>query len=145
MWCPAGVHTWSSVIFIHINDLCLVCKHTSAILFADDTNLFSSGKDRNVLESKTNSELSNISLWLKVNKLSLNIKKTHYMMFFRRKKLYHDVKLLIDGHAIGEVQKTKFLGIIIDNKLTWKWHIDHIAGKISRGIRTIKKARQYLN
>ena len=40
-------------------------------------------------------------------------------MFCRRKKLYHDVKLLIDGQAIDEVQKTKFLGIIIDNKLTW--------------------------
>ena len=80
-----------------------------------------------------------------MNKLSLNIKKTHYMMFCRRKKLYHDVKLLIDGQAIDEVQKTKFLGIIIDNKLTWKWHIDHIAGKISRGIGMIIKARQYLN
>ena len=39
------------------------------------------------------------------------------------------MKLLIDGQAINEVQKTKFLGIIIDNKLNWKWHIYHIAGK----------------
>ena len=80
-----------------------------------------------------------------MNKLSLNIKKIHYMIFCRRKKLDHNVKLLIDGQAIDEVQKTKFLGIIIDNKLTWKWHIDHIAGKISRGIGIIIKARQYLN
>ena len=70
------------------------------------------------LESAANSELSNISLWLKVNKLSLNIKKTHYMIFCRRKKLYHNVKLLIDRHAIDEVQKTKFLDIIIDDELT---------------------------
>ena len=142
VWCPAGVHTRSSVYFIYINDICLVCKHTSAILFADDTNLFASGKDLKILESTTNSELSNISLWLKVNKLSLNIKKTHYMMFCRRKMLYHDVKLFIDGQAIDEVQKTKFLGIIIDNKLTWKWHIDHTAGKMSRGIGMIIKAGQ---
>ena len=67
------------------------------------------------------------------------------MIFCRRKKLDHNVKLLIDGQAIDEVQKTKFLGIIIDDKLTWKWHIDHIAGKISRGIGMIIKARQYLN
>ena len=132
------------LFFIYIKDLCLVCKHTSAILFADDTNLFSSGKDLKTLESTTNNELSNISLWLKVNKLSLNIKKTHYMIFCRRKKLYHNVKLLI-GQAIDEVHKTKFLGTIMDNKLTWKWHIDHIAGKISRGIGMIIKARQYLN
>ena len=67
------------------------------------------------------------------------------MMFCRRKKLCHDVKLLIDGQAIDEVRKTKFLIIIIDDKLTWKWHIDHIAGKISRGIGMIIKTRQYLN
>ena len=67
------------------------------------------------------------------------------MIFCRRKKLDHDVKLLIDEQAIDEVQKTKFLGMIIDNKLTWKWHIDHIAGKISRGIVMIIEARQYLN
>ena len=65
------------------------------------------------------------------------------MIFCRREKLYHDVKSLIDGQAIGEVQKTIFFGIIIDNKLTWKWHIDHIAGKISLGIGMIIKARQY--
>ena len=54
------------------------------------------------------------------------------MIFRRRKKLYHNVKLLIDGQAIDEVQKTKFCGIIIDNKFTWKWNIDHIADKMSR-------------
>ena len=55
------------------------------------------------------------------------------------------MKLLINGQVIDEVQKTKFLGIITDNKLTWKWHIDYIASKISRGIGMIIKERQYLN
>ena len=72
------------------------------------------------------------------------MKKTHYI-FCRRKKLYHNVKLLIDGQAIDEVRKTKFFRIIIDNLLTSKWHIDHIADKISRGRGMIIKARQYFN
>ena len=58
----------------------LVSKHTGAILFVDDANLFSNGKDLKILDSATNSELSNISLWLKVKELSLNIKKTCYMI-----------------------------------------------------------------
>ena len=55
------------------------------------------------------------------------------------------MKLLIDGQAINEVQKAKFLGIVIDNQLTWKWHINYIAGKIARGIGMLIKARQFLN
>ena len=54
-------------------------------------------------------------------------------------------KKIIDGELINEVDKTKFLGILIDNKLTWKQHIAHVSGKISRGIGMIIKARQYLN
>ena len=49
------------------------------------------------------------------------------------------------GQAINEVQKTKFLGIVIDNQLTWKWHINYIAGKIARGIGMLIKARPFLN
>ena len=111
------------------------------ILFTDDTNLFSSGKDIRTLETNIINELLNISLWFKVNKLLLNIKKTHYMVFCQRKRLDVDVKLLIDGEAIDEVQKTKFLGIIIDNK----YHIDHISGKMASEIGMIIKAREYLN
>ena len=65
------------LFLIYINDLCSVCKHTFPILFADDTNLFSSGKEIKTLETNINNELSHISIWLKVNKLSLNIKNTH--------------------------------------------------------------------
>ena len=76
------------VLFLmYINDLCSVCKHTFPILFADDTNLLSSGKIIKTLETNINNELSHISLSLKVNKLSLNIKKTHYMIFHKRKKI----------------------------------------------------------
>ena len=56
-----------------------------------------------------------------------------------------NVKLLIDGEPINGVEKTKFLGILIDNKLTWKQHIADVSCKISHGIGMIIKARQYLN
>ena len=52
---------------------------------------------------------------------------------------------MIDGIKIEEVRKTKFLGVIIDNKLSWKDHVTHVASKVSRGLGVIIKARNYLN
>ena len=67
------------------------------------------------------------------------------MIFRKRKKVSLRVKLSNDSELINEVDKTKFLGILIDNKLTWKQHIAYVSGKIARGIGMIIKARQYLN
>ena len=104
------------------------------ILFAD------------LVETIINQDLKEISYWLKVNKLSLNIKKTHYMIFTTRRKMLVDVSLQIDGHIISyETDSTKCLGVIIDNKLSWKNHIKHVVGKVSIGIGMILKARKLLN
>ena len=63
------------LFIIYINDLCTVCKNTIPMLFADDTNLFSSGVDATGLQDGVNHDLDVITKWLKVNKLSLNIKR----------------------------------------------------------------------
>ena len=68
------------------------------------------------METAINEELLNISKWLKANKLSLNVNKTHYMIFTRKKHIDSNINLSIDGESICEVQKTKFLGLIIDKK-----------------------------
>ena len=114
-------------------------------LFADDTNLFKTGNDLNKMQEELNFELSKISHWLKVNKLSLNIGKTHFMVFTNKKKRLDELNIMIDGIKIEEVRKTKFLGVIIDNKLSWKDHVTHVANKVSRGLGMIIKARNYLN
>ena len=101
--------------------------------------------DLEALETNINQELAKISKWLKTNKLSLNVKKTHYMVFSTRRVGRFRLQLMIDGENIDEVEKTKFLGIIIDNKLNWKNHISYITGKVSRGVGMIIKARNYLN
>ena len=78
------------------------------ILFADDSNIFASSDDIQLLQSQINEDLNNIAIWLKVNKLSLNIKKTHFMIFTKRKNKVTDVAINIEGNAIAEVSQTKF-------------------------------------
>ena len=97
------------------------------------------------MQDELDSELSKISLWLKVNNLSLNIGKTHFMLSSNKKKRLGQLNILIDGNKIEEVKKTKFLGVIIGNKLSWKDHVSHVVGNVSRGLGIIIKARNYLN
>ena len=134
---------WGTTLLflIYINDLHVVCKNTFPILFADDTNLFTTGTDLDVMQSTLNEELNEISTWLKVNKLSLNVNK--FTMWFSpvRKFVKKSITLKINGQDISEVVKTKFLDVNIDNKVNWKDHINYIAGKISRGIGMVIKAR----
>ena len=116
-----------------------------AILFADDTNLFCTGPNLHDIVCQINQEIKIIYSRVKANKLSLNIDKTNFMLFTpKRFSRVMDV-LLIDGKRIMEVSETKFLGVIIDNKLNWKPHIRHVCTKVAKGIGIILKARKVFN
>ena len=65
-------------------------------------------------------------------------------MIFSKARVKPSVNLKIDNENLAEVEKTKFLGVMIDNKLTWKYHVNYIAGKIARGIGILIKARTFL-
>ena len=77
-WCQAiySKSKYQALFFLlYINDLYNVCSTSVPLLYTDDTNLFYKGKDIDTLVRGINFELGNISTWLKVNKLSLNVKK----------------------------------------------------------------------
>ena len=113
-------------------------------LFADDSNIFISGNDPDKLVTSMNEEMTKIIEWLRTNRLSLNIEKTHFMMFRKRKqKITLNNELLIDDKKVEQVEKTKFLGVYVDSSLTWQDHIQYIEGKIARALGVICKARNF--
>ena len=142
---PQGSILGPLLFLIYINDLQKVCNLSTPILFADDKNLYYKSHDQSILEKQINDELRQVSLWLKVNKLSLNVSKTPYIIFTRKSNTVTSVDIRIEKQAINEVNKTKFLGVIIDKKLTWKEHISYLSSKISSGIGMIIKAKKRLN
>lgn len=114
-------------------------------MFADDTNLFLSNSSLTDLINTVNQELNKISDWLKLNKLSLNINKTHYILFHvRQKKILNDIPVKVDSINIEQVKFTKFLGVILSENLTWSDHIDILKNKITKNLGVIRKLSSVL-
>ena len=118
------------------------------VLFANDTNVFFSSNNPNNLQNVINSELEKVSVWLATNQLSVNVKKTNFIIFKPRQKtsVYDSFKVGINFESVLRVKNTKFLGVIIDKNLSCKNHISTVAGiyKISRSIGIISKSRASL-
>ena len=108
-----------------ILDLNYVSPNLSYIQFADDTNIFSAGASLDAIFNVLHCELESISTWLRGNKLVLNVSKSNYMIMTspRKKILTNHYTLCIDSHVVEGVSEYKFLGVIIDDRMTWKKHI----------------------
>ena len=111
-------------------------------MFADDTTLFHSSRILTQLINIINTELTNVVNWLNANRLSLNVDKTNFMVFRPKVKNQECPNIQINGSEIKEVSSAKFLGVIIDNKMSWAEHINHISRKVLKSIDVIIKARK---
>src|ERR1700733_15907837 len=81
-----------------------------------------------------NTELKKITDWFSSNKLSLNVSKTNFILFcsHRKKIPTQKCQILIDNYLIPQVSSVKFLGVYLDQHLTWNVHISEIAKKFKK-------------
>ena len=114
------------------------------VVFADDTNIFCSSFSLHDLQDTINRELANFVVWFSVNRLSLNLGKTNYMLFRSRSPEY-EFQLRINDVVLPRVTATKFLGIVIDEKLCWKLHIQTVKSKLSSILPVMHKASKLIN
>ena len=119
---------------ICINDLITVSNKLKFIMYADDTTIYFNLEDFDPynLERDINNELEKITLWLKMNKLSLNVQKTKLMIFHSRQKQINELNISINGTDIERVESFNFLGLHIHESLSWRTHTDIVRNKISK-------------
>ena len=140
---PQGSILGPLLFILYINDLPNISSKFFSIFFADDSSLFLSGEDYNDLLSQMNVEITSVVEWLNVNKLSLNLKKTHFILFKPKKKTVTlQNELVISGVKIARTNCTKFLGVYVDESLIWNHHLSYIKGKIARGLVIINKTKK---
>ena len=150
---PQGSILGPLLFIIYMNDINFVSNTFEAIIFADDTTLNSvlslfSKHDKSNLSGIINKEINKLYDWMKANKLSLNIKKTKYMVFRYPQKSRHSLPKLsikINDVIIERVDQFKFLGIIIHETLSWKFHTDMIRMKISKVVGVMRRLRNYIS
>ena len=111
-----------------------------------DSSIFYSHSNPNCLESVLNDELQNIDVWLKCNKLSVNIKKANNVIFKpRQKKFTSGISLSFGGKPLQQSNITKFLVVYIDDHLTWKHHISCVCIQIAKSIGIMFRSRFFLS
>ena len=145
---PQGSILGPLLFLIYINDLHKTSSLMEFILFADDTNIFYSDTNIERLFQRVNDELDRINEWFIANKLSLNIKKTKYILFSKRSKI-DEIPLRLPSLKLNEidierVNDINFLGVILDQTLNWKRHIETVENKISKNIGILFKAKPFL-
>ena len=149
---PQGSILGPLLYLLYVNDIHKSSSTDNIVTFADDTTLYLSDKNIVCLYRRANVAINKLYDWFCANKLLLNATKTKYIVIRpQHKQLNFDgLNITLRGNSLTQVgthfqeKSTKFLGIHIDENLTWKHHIINVNKKLSRALFAIKQAKHFL-
>ena len=116
---------------MYVNDLPSAINFCNVELYADDTLLYFTSDSASTIEHNLTLDLTNIICWLRVNYLSLNIDKTKLMLIGTHQRLapVSDFTVQCNGSVLERVEKYKYLGVVLDQHLSWQEHVEYIGKK----------------
>lgn len=160
---PQGSILGPILFLVYVNDLAS-CTSLFTLLFADDTSFLISGKNLNEIVQILNVELQKVCNWFRSNELSLHPEKTQFMIFTNNESKINweqinivlnynnfnendenKIKKLSYINSKSEIPAIKFLGVFMDPKLNFKFHIEQVRKKIAKSLYIIKCAKNILN
>jgi exonuclease III len=149
---PQGSVMGPLLFILYINDLNLQLDDVFVNFFADDTLISASAKTYSEACEKINKSLDMLNIWIKVNKVKLNVSKSKCILIttssYVKNKINNDsekINVCIDGEVLEFVDEIKYLGIVIDSHLNFKSHISYIIKKIGSKINYLSRVGQFLS
>ena len=139
---PQGSCLGPLLFLIFCNDLYMNLEFLECIQFADDTTLYFGHKNKNFVLCCLEHDLEIISDWFRANKLTLNVNKTVFMLFYPKGKKMNE-QLKFEDKTIINSHETKFLGIWLNDNLSWESHIRQLTLKIKRNMILLKRGKKF--
>ena len=142
---PQGSILGPTLFSSFINDLPSVLPANSTVLFADDTTIFIVSDSLSTVESSLQISLDLANLWLVKNGLKMNTSKTKSMVIHSSKKsIDRRLQLRVDGFDVEQVHCFKFLGVLVNDTLTWSDHVNMICNKVTRSLSLLRRLSWFL-
>jgi len=142
---PQGSILGPLLFILYVNDL-QMSVNCKIVMYADDTTLLFRSSDPASLQTHLDYNMEQISSWFFKNKLTLNIKKTKFMLFGTPPKLnkFSNVSLMFDNTIIEKVDSFKYLGLVFDSHMSWLNHVDYLKSTIAKRCGVIQRVKCYL-
>lgn len=141
---PQGSIIGPLLFTMYINDIKTLSDDSEVNLFADDTCLFCSANNNQQLEQKCNLALEKCKKWLTSNALTLNVEKTHFVNFSKNADR-NNIVLKIGDNILNEEADSKYLGLILQNDLSFDKHVKSIIKKINSKIPLFYQLREIIS
>jgi hypothetical protein len=143
---PQGSILGPLLFLIYINDLPNSINDLAhTVLFADDTSIIISNPDSQEFKYNINKILQELNNWFCSNCLSLSYNKSYFLQFCTKKQNKIDIQIIQSNTILTNSNSTKFLGITLDNMLTWTEHIANLTTKLNKACFAIRAIKPYMS
>ena len=146
---PQGSILGPLMFILYVNDMPTCFTKCDVNIYADDTAFYFAANDLPTIKNVLKSELKSVFEWLCANKLSLHTGKTNSLLICSKQKRQHivdtNLSLDLEGDEIEQVSSLKYLGVIMDENLTYKEYMDALICKLNRSIGVVRRASKYVD
>jgi hypothetical protein len=143
---PQGSILGPLFFLLYINDLPNIAKKdTKVILYADDTSVLVTSSNKTDFNKVINEAVRDVNRWFRDNLLSLNLRKTQYLNFRTKNNYNSTIEIIYEHKQIPNSSTTKFLGLNLDDTLTWKNHIELVTSKLCSACFVIRNIKPILS